>query len=113
MNIALDYDKTYNLHPDFWDEFINMCVESPIKIDIRLVTARSPTKDTLSKIQFPWQDTIPVIYCDGVAKQFVCHHFHDWDVDIWIDDKPQGVHNNSTASKEVLAAWRASEEYNV
>lgn len=109
MRIALDYDLTYTADPDLWDLFIDNCIH--IGHDIRIVTTRSPTKDPLSEIQFPWGD-IPVIYCDGVAKRFVCHHYHDFDVDIWIDDKPQGVDNNSTATKEVLEKWRASEEYN-
>lgn len=112
MKIALDYDNTYNANPIFWSAFIDLCIESDI--DVRIVTARSPTLDRLSKEQFSWLN-IPVIYCDSIAKRFYCHWFADdgkgWDPDIWIDDKPEGIINNSTATKEVLEKWRTSEEY--
>lgn len=100
MKIALDYDLTYTLSPSFWDDFINMTVDAGH--DVRVVTARNPQLDSVDE-----HFDIPIIYCDGVAKRFVCHHFNDWDPDIWIDDKPQSVDNNSTATKEVLEKWRA------
>lgn len=103
MKIALDYDLTYTLDPDFWNDFIDMA--GGHGHDIRIVTARSPNHDKIDV-------NLPVIYCDGVAKRFHCHWFADdgkgWDPDIWIDDKPQSVDNNSTATKEALAEWRAN-----
>lgn len=98
MKIALDYDLTYTADPKLWNNFIDDATQKGH--DVRIVTARNPILD---KIDVGY---IPVIYCDGVAKRFVCHHFQNWDPDIWIDDKPQSVDNNSTATKEVLAEWR-------
>src|SRR5690606_28829016 len=103
------YDRTYTLDPDFWDDVVAMADSRGH--EIRIVTARSPTKDNID-------DRVPyhVIYCDGIAKKFFCHWFADngegWDPDVWIDDKPEGVSNNSTATKEILEEWRKSEEYN-
>lgn len=102
MKLALDFDNTYTADPDFWNEVID--VAKRFQHEIRVVTARSPTHDNIGNEI----DHLPVIYCDGVAKRFVCHHFNDWDPDVWIDDKPESVFQNSTASKEVLAEWRAN-----
>lgn len=104
MRIALDYDETYTLNPNFWNDFISASIRNGV--DIRVVTARSPVHDVI-----PEPFSIPIIYCDGVAKRFVCHHFNGWDPDVWIDDKPQAVDNNSTATREWLAEWRATREY--
>jgi len=114
MKIALDYDKTYNVDKEFWNKFVQLCFE--YGHDVRIVTARSPTDDPLSEDKVP---DIPVIYCDGIAKRFFCHWFVDkksvdergWDPDVWIDDKPEGIGQNSTATKEILEEWRKSEEY--
>jgi len=115
MKIALDYDKTFNLDPQFWSTFERLAYH--YGHEVKIVTARSPVDDPLSKDRV---HDIPVIYCDGIAKRFFCHWFADrtggvnnrsWDPDVWIDDKPEGVGANSNATKEVLEKWRASEEY--
>lgn len=105
LKIALDYDQTVTTDPDFWYAFRELVAS--YGHDVRIVTARSPTKDNIDKHLVD----VPIIYCDGVAKRFVCHHFHDWDPDIWIDDKPQSVDNNSTATKEILKDWRDTREH--
>lgn len=104
MKIALDYDETYTKDPILWDDFIYEATRCGH--EIRIVTARSSVLDNIDHV-FKEQGVV-VIYCDGVAKRFVCHHFNDWDPDVWIDDKPQSVDNNSTATKEALAEWRAN-----
>lgn len=109
MNIALDYDKTYSLDKIFWDRVVFLAREC--SHDIRIVTARSPRDDVLSAVQCPIQKIIPVIYCDGVAKKFHTFWKEGFNVDVWIDDKPEGILNNSTATPEILAAWRAAPEY--
>jgi hypothetical protein len=99
MKIALDYDRTYDKAPEFWDDFIDLATD--YGHEVRIVTARNPDLDNIDDDVY-----VPIIYCDGVAKRFVCHHFNDWDPDIWIDDKPESVDHNSTATKEQLAEWR-------
>lgn len=105
MKIALDYDETYTKDPGFWNQFIQTA--HAYDHEVRIVTARSPTADEITSIT-----NIPIIYCDGVAKRFFCHWFADsglgWDPDVWIDDKPQSVDNNSRATREHLAEWRAT-----
>lgn len=104
MKIALDYDDTYTKDPILWNVFIRDAERRGH--EVRIVTARSPIEDRIDDVG------IPVIYCDGIAKRFYCVWFANdrkgWIPDIWIDDKPQSVDHNSTASKEVLAEWRAN-----
>lgn len=103
MKIALDYDDTYSKAPGLWDRFIALAED--FDHDVRIVTARHHTLDKINKRFF-----IPVIYCNGVAKQWWCHHYEDFDPDVWIDDKPKSITENSSASKEWLAEWRATRE---
>lgn len=104
MKIALDYDETFTRDPDFWKMFANFAKN--VGHEVRIVTARDRTHDNIDERV----GDIPVIYCNGVAKWFICHHFEDWDPDIWIDDKPQSVHNNSNFTKPDLARWREMRE---
>src|SRR5690606_38109787 len=52
------------------------------------------------------QERLPVYFCDGVAKRFWCLHFGPGNVDIWIDDKPEGIDQNSTFPFSELQEWR-------
>lgn len=114
MKIALDYDNTFNLDRDFWTEFAEMAEEWGH--EVRIVTARSPTDDRLASNRVAG---LPVVYCDGIAKRFFCRWFvdktatdvHGWNPDIWIDDKPESIGQNSSATEEILKNWRASPEY--
>lgn len=105
MKIALDYDLTFTLDPVMWEEFIILAERSGH--EVRIVTARSPVHDNINN---QIDGLVDIIYCDGVAKRFHCEWFAEngdgWMPDIWIDDKPQSVDNNSTATREVLAKWR-------
>ena len=106
MKIALDYDKTYTVCPDMWDEFFSLVTSCGH--ELKIVTARHATKDNIDAKVYG----IPVIYCDGVAKQWFCHHVAEWEPDIWIDDKPKGIYENGPLTRQQLAEWRASPEYN-
>lgn len=103
MKIALDYDLTFTLDPKFWHEFAILADNHGH--EVRIVTARSPKHDKIEGL-----DWLDIIYCDGVAKRFHCEWFADdgkgWTPDVWIDDKPQSVDNNSTATREILDEWR-------
>lgn len=106
MKIALDYDNCYNADKRFWDKFIEMSLNAGHEVYI--VTARHPEKDYIGD-KVHW--ALPILYCNGVAKKWFCHHNFDIDFDIWIDDKPEGIVQNSSASKEVLEEWRKSEAW--
>lgn len=104
MRIALDYDDTYTLDPEFWDNFIELSLTC--RIDIRIVTVRHPELDKVRE-----NFTIPVIYTTGMAKRWWLENNLDWMPDIWIDDTPMNIEYNSTKNAAWLANWRATREY--
>lgn len=118
MKIAIDYDKTWNAQPGtFFDiaEVFHFNLN-----EVYVVTARSATKDNILELDKDTQSgsllemalsngiVKKIIYADGVAKRWALHHYHDLDIDIWIDDKPDNILNNSTATKPVLEEWRTN-----
>lgn len=105
MKIALDYDGTYTLCPNLWDDFIDLCLRQGF--DIRIVTHRHEKFDRIDNLYY----NIPVIYTDGVAKKWYCEHRGDlWTPDIWIDDKPKGIFENGPLSQADVEEWRATRE---
>ena len=100
MKIALDYDGTFTLDPEFWSGFIGLA--KLIGADVRIVTHRH---EELDKITLDHE--VPIIYTDGVAKKWYCEHRGDyWTPDIWIDDKPKGIYENGPLSQEEVIEWR-------
>lgn len=105
MNIALDFDQTYTLDPDFWNTFVWRAWDRGH--DVRVVTIRDDRYDRTASIT-ALENLIPVIYTRGVAKRWFCSHFvNDWPVHVWIDDKPETIIANSETTPEALAMWRA------
>jgi hypothetical protein len=105
MRIALDYDQTYTLDPRFWDAFI--LAANLYGHDVRIVTVRDERHDRTAPL-IALEEKLPVIYTRGVAKGWFCTHFtNGWRPDIWIDDSPRSVLENSSFSPEQLIAWRA------
>jgi hypothetical protein len=104
MKIALDYDHTYSSNPKLWDKFIDLARMAGE--DIRIVTARDWQHDRTPFLR-ELEGKLPVVYTAGVAKRWYCQHFTDGFVpDIWIDDRPESILENSQATPESLAEWR-------
>ncbi|CAB4160533.1 hypothetical protein UFOVP773_1 [uncultured Caudovirales phage] len=80
MIIALDYDKTYTADPVLWADFI--IAAKARKHDVKIVTLRTPNE----AIQI---DGVEVIYTSRQAKM---KHIA---ADIWIDDNPAWVYQDS------------------
>lgn len=104
MKIALDYDNTYTADRHLWNNFIQTC--RIVGHDVFIVTARYADRDKNDELR-ALEKKVPVIYCQGVAKRWWCLHFGPGKVDIWIDDKPDNIIENSTYSFDGLQAWRA------
>lgn len=106
MKIALDYDRTYSADPRFWNIVITLA--KVFGHDIRIVTYRDHQLDrTMPLIKV--ERILPVIYTCGMAKKWFLTHFGgDFIPDIWIEDKPEGIFENSTTSPENLDKWRAN-----
>ncbi len=106
VHFALDYDKTFTADPVLWRAFIRMCkLRGHV---VRIVTARDERHDNTEAL-FKLEREIPVIWCRGVAKRWWVKHFHpDFPVDIWIDDKPEAVIENSPTEPHDLKEWRST-----
>jgi len=108
MKIALDYDLTYTADPYFWSRFLGMCSAHGHKV--KVVTVRDDRFDRTAPL-VDLEQLVPVVYTRGTAKRWFMEHFGDGFVpDIWIDDKPESILNNSTISPDALAKWRAERE---
>lgn len=103
MIIALDYDKTYDADPKMWDEIIKI-----MKLrdhEVILATYRDERYDTTPLLRKLMWHT-PVFFTRGVAKKWYLEHFGPGKVDIWIDDNPYSIIQNSDISPENLQKWR-------
>lgn len=107
MKLALDYDGTYTLDPDFWLDVVDLA--RIYGHEVRIVTHRDERLDRTAPLAKAEQ-AVPVIYTRGISKRFFCEHFSDFVPDVWIDDKPESITHNSSISPEGLAEWRASRE---
>jgi hypothetical protein len=105
LKLALDYDNTYTLDPVFWSHVINSARQ--VGHEVRIVTIRDERYDRTAPL-IELEKRIPVIFTRGVAKRwFVSHFVPDFaPVDVWIDDRPETIFQNSETTPEDLAAWR-------
>jgi len=85
MRIALDWDGSYTLDPEFWDSFILLCKNGGH--DVRIITLRKPEMHIDMKF-FDYE--IPIIYTSNMHKREYCDKI-DWHPDIWIDDSPEFI----------------------
>jgi hypothetical protein len=80
MFIALDYDKTYTADPALWDAFVQSAQNRGHTV--KIVTMRTPD-ETINGAP------VEVVYTSRKAKATVVS------ADIWIDDSPQWVYQDS------------------
>lgn len=104
LNIAVDYDETYTADPDLWYVFMSHARERGHNVFI--CTYRDDRFDVDNTLSFLDRAGFEIIYTRGVAKKWWCQQFGPGEVDIWIDDKPNRIYENSSLSVEGLAQWR-------
>lgn len=109
LDIALDFDATYSADPKLWDVFI--AAARALGHDVRIVTARDERFDRTAPLELLEDSGVEIIWCRGIAKRFYCTNFTDFHPAIWIDDKPESIGNNSSASPDALAVWRAERAF--
>jgi hypothetical protein len=89
MKIALDWDDTVTLNPDFWFEFISVAVSKGF--DIRIVTARTDNQAEDIKLALEAANVpIPVIATSLRPKRQDCN-LRGWYPNVWIDDSPEMI----------------------
>lgn len=85
MLIALDYDRTYTLDPQFWNDFVKATKDRGHKIIC--ITMRFP-EEKIEKM------LCEIIYTSRNAKRRYAEE-KDIHVDIWIDDSPHWILTDS------------------
>ena len=104
MKIALDYDNTYTIDPEFWNSYIDLAKSRGH--EVRIVTIRDERFDRTPQL-VKVEELVPIVYCRGIAKRWYLTHFGEgFEPDVWIDDKPETILANSTASPANLLEWR-------
>ncbi|AHK11895.1 hypothetical protein CHOED_035 [Vibrio phage CHOED] len=91
MNIGLDFDNTITADPELFHMFI---VNSRLRgHDIRIVTCRSEEYglDEVYEYASKFTPELPVIHTAGYEKHDYCIKYHDFPVDVWVDDNPHWV----------------------
>jgi 5'(3')-deoxyribonucleotidase len=110
VKVAVDFDRTITTDVDGWVGVMSTLRDRGF--DVFVVTARSSQLDRCGELDWiEYQCDFPVFYTNGVAKKFWCLHNGPGEVDIWIDDKPENILENSTATPEFLVEWRATREF--
>ena len=103
MNIALDFDETYTLDPEFWERFIDNAFEC--NHEVFIVTSRDEVLDWDNRFRVFHDGPIQVVWCDGKPKRGVCESL-GIKIDVWIDDMPEVITKGSSYTPEQLAEWR-------
>lgn len=111
MIIALDFDETYNARPDMFDDLIEVLLMYK-DTQIILVTYRHSELDYDPLFQHLIDVMGVPVYCtDGKAKK---KYMEDLgiNVDIWIDDNPRSVLEDSAWKHDSpeLHAWREEQK---
>lgn len=87
MNIAIDYDDTYTLSPDVWNQIIDILLKQ--NNNVYCVTKRY--KDNAKDIVEAFANTnIPIIY--AIKSKLEAVSDAGIKIDVWIDDKPQSIY---------------------
>lgn len=97
MKIALDYDETYTVDPKMWDKIIEIFLLKDH--EVMIVTFRS--KD----VPIDHDLKIPVFYTEWSAKRPYMEK-QGIDIDVWIDDSPELIIQNSTWTDADRELWK-------
>lgn len=111
MLIALDYDNTYDRDPDYWDAYIRL--SEKFGHEFILLTYRDERYDwTHLMDHLKIRMKVPIYCTRGVAKQWWWDQFGDGrKVDVWIDDNPRAILENSKADRAWLEEWRKDDKH--
>lgn len=87
MLIAIDYDNTYTLDPDFWDSFLENARKSHHNVICVTRRFQSKGKKVYKALDGKVDD---VIFCNHRPKIDVTRELGIY-VDVWIDDSPEYI----------------------
>lgn len=105
MMIALDFDETYTVDPEMWDDVISVLRVAGHTVVI--VTYRHPVFDADGRMRPLQERGVPIVFTNGRAKKRYTEDMH-LKIDIWIDDNPRAIYEDSSWKHDSpeLFAWR-------
>jgi hypothetical protein len=106
--IAIDFDRTFTSDVDFWRLFIQQAVQRGHRV--LCVTGRAATPYSRAQLsgifgEFTFSLLTCCIFCDHAPKRQTALAA-GYDVDIWIDDLPEGVGAADTETFRTLEKTR-------
>jgi hypothetical protein len=96
LTIAIDYDDTFTADPVTWS---HVCQLLSLHHDVICVSARRKTAKNLDELRANLPTCVGVILLAYDRPKRLAARFSGFDVDIWIDDRPEGI-----ATKEEMLA---------
>lgn len=107
MHIALDYDDTYTADKTMWNVLI------PIIQDyghvVTIVTMRDGEADWHSDFKnLSDYYGVNTVFCNGESKRDVTERLGIL-IDVWFDDRPEGIAHGSTYTMDKLDEWRTEQ----
>lgn len=108
MNIAIDFDKTYDVDPDLWLAF--MATSKVLGHNPFIVTIRNKELDRNPLIDDIIEKGYKVYYTDGLPKRETILAAFGQKVDVWIDDRPETILFGSHITVPALDKWRKENE---
>ena len=89
MTIAIDYDDTYTVDPDFWNDVIMLAQRRGHEVVV--VTARPDTEEMRCEMRGVFDMWEVVVYCSGDEPKADYARRKGLAVDVWVDDSPGWV----------------------
>lgn len=86
LTIGLDYDDTYTADPELWNKFIGLAKARGHKVVC--VSCRKESEENRTEMNVPC-----ALYLTDMAPKKWHMEQNGIDVDVWIDDCPEGVLN--------------------
>lgn len=80
--VAIDYDGTYDLHPELWDNIIELMLKEGWQV--KCVTQRADTPEDLEKVHSTIGKTIGEQNCIFTSGQDNKQFLENMGIDVWI-----------------------------
>lgn len=89
--ISLDYDRTYTAAPGLWRSFVAMAAERGNRVVC--ITRREDTEQNREELRLAFADldVADLILCGTGTQKRDAAAAAGLDVDVWIDDHPEGI----------------------
>ena len=105
--ISLDYDRTYTAAPGLWRSFVTMATDRGNRVVC--ISRRDDTESNRDEIRsaFADLDVLRVVLCGPDTQKRDAAAAAGLDIDIWIDDYPEGISDReylAPSSRSVMFA---------